>query len=246
MANDTFSPLEIIDVIAWYISVLNGDRQDLQKNNIYAAKLGKLIKNRLGQSSPYDISHLCDISNLSSTFAERCGGSIDLNAECELVGRGKLNPKYRHNISDIGAYGHAVWLKGSLHTFRKSKIPSEEIEKMAIYVYLIIHSMREVISNYPGTNKLFKITFEKDSRFQWASISSNPSIDELLRQEKYLTMMQQELVPVLKELRDLINKIRDDLTPKRPASFSLSTSVSDKKDVKEELEQAQFTMCRIG
>ena len=115
--NISAQEIENLKTISWYISTLSGGAQNLEQNSQYAKQLGQLIKTVLAKP-PYSIRYLCSISELdySNGYKASARDSRRLlnETECELVGRGELDPKYRQKHPDEDAYVHGIDLNAQI------------------------------------------------------------------------------------------------------------------------------------
>ena len=219
------STLENLKTISWYISLLCGEQQNLEKNTEYAKKLGKLIKDIL-TVPPYSICFLCSVHEIYYGEQEK----LQADAEFELVGRGSMDPRYRAFWKDSDCYANGIILNNTLATSRKSDISIDRLESLAIYIYLLLHSQAASIS------ELTKQSLDIEYKFK--GFEESP-YETLLSRGGDKTELNKIALPLLKILNPFIKNLCNDLskdfsktTEQAQLSFFSSESDLDRQRTK--------------
>jgi hypothetical protein len=200
LASSISSASENIGVISWYISLLSHEPQDLQQNSVYAKRLGELIKHTLN-AEPYSVRFLCAINELD--FGSSDVQKLSFDEECELVGRGELDPKFRNSHDDVLCYQYGGSIKMELRHLRVSDISVDNMKSLALYVYLLLHSQIGEITKF--TNQPFGV----DLNFN--VLQGYGGFDGLLCDRTMTANISHSLLPKLMELNIPLKELSDQL-----------------------------------
>ena len=213
------SPQEVenLKTILWYISVLSGGPQNLEQNTQYAKQLGQLIQTVLAKP-PYSIRYLCSISVLDYSngykASARDSGRLLNEAECELVGRGELDPKYRQGHPDEEAYTHGIYLNAQLPRLRLGNIKIAQLNDLAIYVFLLVHAH----------SKIFEKLADESFSMDLSDLECINKLDEILCDTLQVRKLNNALASSLKEMNGDLNELREMLDSVKPAKNTVKAN----------------------